>query len=261
MEILLTKEDINEILQSVMYNPILSDPNILFIDSGNKNGVMRISPKNKLILIYGDEYTGFTHIHNRHSYWSQETYWKKNDINKLDTPSKFEKTSIPIKDYIEIIDDLYCQENINLENNNNPELFDLYFGNASSTNLKDTKYKMLLYKGTKIVHTLYPTSAKHNKKKILDYRRGKPKGQQEKTHTIIAVPYYDKDNKVIISFELIWVKETKMRYHIIINHLNNKWITLYEKPFSDYIDYDSIIQDMEYEDLSKVEKIIKEHLL
>ncbi len=222
---------------------------------------MKISPKNKLILIYGDEYAGFTHIHNRHSYWSQKTYWKKTDINKLYTPSKFEKNSIPIKDYTEIIDNLYSKENINLEKNNKPELFDLYLGSANSTNSKDAKYKMLLYKGTKIVHTLYPISSKNNKKKILGLRRGKPKGQQEKTHTVIAVPYYDKDNKIIISCELIWIKETKMRHHILINHLNNKSLTLYEKPFSDSIDYDSIIQDMEYEDLSKIEKIIKEHLL
>lgn len=260
MEVLLTRKEIYEVLQSVAYNPMLSDPNIFFSDINNKKGVMRITPKNKLILIYGDEHTGFTHINNRHNYWSQEAYWKKNNVNQLDTPSKFEKTLLPIKDYVEIIDNLYCQKNINLEKNNKPELFDLYFGNASSSNLKDAKYKMLLYKGTKIVHTLYPTSDK-NKKKILDYRRGKPQGKQEKTHTVISIPYYDRDNKVIISCELIWINDIKMRYHIIKNHVNNTSITLYEKPFSDSVDYDSIIQDMEYEDLSKVEKIIKEHLI
>ena len=255
MEVLLTRKEIYEVLQSVAYNPMLSNPNIFFSDINNKKGVMRITPKNKLILIYGNEHTGFTHIRNRHSYWSEKTYWKNSD--KLDTPSKFEKTSIPIKDYIEIIDDLYCQENINLEKNNKPELFDLYFGNTSSTNLKDAKYKMLLYKGTKIVHTLYPTSSKHSKKKILDYRRGKPHGEQTESYTVIGIPYYDRNNKVIISFKLIWMNDTKIHSYVARNHSTSKSMTLYEKPFFEPINYGSIIQDIEYTDLSSVEKMIK----
>ena len=83
---------------------------------------MNVSAIHGLILIHGDEDTGFEHIRLRHEIYSPKTYWKvgENDSLKLDYPSKFSPKSIPIFDYVLLADAMCRVDFINIEGNKAP---------------------------------------------------------------------------------------------------------------------------------------------
>lgn len=139
---------------------------------GTKNpfAIMRVSFKG-LVFVYGTDDTGFTHIHQRHiskdkEFWVDFLDDKGNvvvkkyryDIPKkrLDNPSQFHPFSIPIIDFTNIADAVYKNENLNTEKNKRQEEFDLYEGLASGLDGNEILYRLLVYKGSKVVHTLYP---------------------------------------------------------------------------------------------------------
>lgn len=169
-EIILTKEEIESINSFVDNNPALRYPYVINVGS-DKTSVWKVTPTNGIIIIKGDEYTGFEHINNRHNYWINEPNWVD---GKLDNPSKFNRKSLPIVDYSNISDMLYSENNLNLEKNKKPELFDLYIGEIDDEVNGKMKYRMLLYKDTKILHTLFPEKKDNNrlKKNIINYHKG-----------------------------------------------------------------------------------------
>jgi hypothetical protein len=159
--------------------------------------ITTISKNNKLIFVKGNEHTGFAHIVDRHSRLSLKNYWITREKNnpKLDNPTKFHPQMHPIIHFVEIADVIFNPQNKNESENKKPELFDLYIGIYNFTGKLEEKYRLLTYKDTKIVHTLFlvDNKKKYNPKKICDFAKGSvsssfklPEGYDD-----LIVPYQD----------------------------------------------------------------------
>lgn len=203
IEILLTADEIKQIEKFVFDNPHLSDPNCFNIGNTHTS-IVKVSPTTGLIIVEGNDDTGFQHIHARHEYYSFSPYWVDAESDgmakkKLQDPSKFNPNSVPFWDYIKIADSIYKSENINIENNKRLDDFDLYIGPYLAKDGSQEFYKLLLYKGTKVIHTLYPKNQKYNRKKPKDFNlaRGIVNGNISYKSGIveITIPYKDHENK------------------------------------------------------------------
>lgn len=260
LENLLTPQEIQLVLQSARLNSVLRNPNVISFGS-EKTSLYKISPNHGIIFIKGDSYTGFTHIHERHDYWSEKYFWKQdNDKVKLDNPSKFSRKIIPITDYIQIADDLFIEENINKEKNKSPDIFEMYSGVINEGQNSKAKYHMLLYKNTRIIHTLYPDKRKHNKKITINYVRGNAKGELRlnPSGSTIAIPYMDHKKNVVYSFQIIKDFEANIEIAVIINHKQNQRAKLFERPIEIIDELHADVEMMQNSDLSKIEEIINQ---
>jgi hypothetical protein len=130
--------------------------------NGNPLNPAFISSKG-LIFIYGNKHTGAIHINDRHGYFSNRSDWTRDrQLGRVfpDNPSKYPKNSLPIDDYRKIADDIYVSSNkVRCED----ETFEMFTGISKQLEGEDMPFNMLLYKGTKIVHSLYPKQKKYNR--------------------------------------------------------------------------------------------------
>ncbi|MDR6943718.1 hypothetical protein [Mucilaginibacter pocheonensis] len=193
---LLTQEEIANIEERAQFMQELRKENYFAI-GGSLTAIMNLSPVNGLILIGGNDDTGFEHIRLRHELYSGRTYWRNDDADqvKLDYPSKFGPSSIPVFSYVELADALYKPEFRKASSNNEPDLFDVYDGIPETTSAENRRFKLVLYKGTKIIHTLYPTSAKYTVKKPSGFALHKG-GVSVEHNTMtglvtVTIPYFD----------------------------------------------------------------------
>ncbi len=85
----------------------------------NKSSILRVSPVTGLILVHGNENTGYTHILNRHTDPRNFTTWLMNEQNQQS--SKFIIKKWWDLDFMTIADDVYKQINGKQNNNNNYE--------------------------------------------------------------------------------------------------------------------------------------------
>lgn len=192
-EDLLNTEEINEILFDAQ-NPQYANPFILNLDC-KKTSIFRVSKDTGLILVNGNKWTGREHIDCRHSLTSRIPYWNKN--GKIENPSKFNLSLAPIS-YLQIADQIFKPCNLNEKKNHRPADFEVYIGKATYRDIPEVEYTLVVYKSTKIIHSLFVSSNKKpfNKKKVLDLRQGWAYG----SHDIMAciqtfiVPYYDSNN-------------------------------------------------------------------
>lgn len=171
MEVLLTKEEIKEINITAHSFPIFNTPVIQF---GKKsiNTVIGKSPVSELIMIYGNDDTGFQHIQKRHAFKYEYTDWRKNKPEDLDFPSVFPEQELLFISWQKIVDEVYKNENLCFKENKRKGEFDLFIGDYSF-NSEKYKCSLLLYKKTKIIHTLFITE-KGRKNKF--FNKEKPKG-------------------------------------------------------------------------------------
>jgi hypothetical protein len=160
--------------------------------------IYRISTKTHLILINGNAETGLTHIWHRHWFWSTAIY--------LATSSKFPQ-DIAIIHFIDIADAIYLPENLDIENNISPEIWDIYTGNYCYKNGEQNTIRLVLYKDTKIIHSLFPIL---KKKKPLIPRPDK----FEFRRANVEVNYFRRDKFVRITIPYVDL-EFKWRYNII----------------------------------------------
>ncbi len=164
-----------------------------------------------LVFIVGTDDTGFTHIHRRHSGNSGEDFWDdfKDDKGqvvekfdnfgrrkyRLDNPSNFHPHSIPIFDYLSVADQVYSSGQLQIEKNKHKDLFDVYEGLATCLNREEIRYRLVLYKDSKIVHTLIPLTKKFNsqEKYIVHFARQKPRAKLRLMNDDfqIEIPYVD----------------------------------------------------------------------
>ncbi|MAB49490.1 MAG: hypothetical protein CMC05_12755 [Flavobacteriaceae bacterium] len=204
MENLLTKEDINEILSNNRDNPVFKyyGVRLMATDKHSFKEVIAISDKNNLILIKGNEDTGNEHIRERHNFWSTKKYIvpDNNGELKFQNQSRFPMDVAPIN-YLKIADEIYSKENL-IEDNPHPmaEKFDLYIGEYQFEKPKKEKVKLLLYKGTKIIHSLFLARDSYNQKRVkkFPFARGKVKFKIKKDKGIeeTFIPYYDVNTKL-----------------------------------------------------------------
>jgi len=153
MEKLLTTEQINDIVAFVESCPELRHPDSVNIGL-DVTTVLKMGFKTGVIIIHGNEDTGFEHIKTRHDFYGK-AFWDKK--GKLTSPGKFSPRSIPILEYTKIADAMYNEAFLNVDSNKAPHLFDLYEGIPDVTEAEGRNFRMILYKNTKIVHNLFPT--------------------------------------------------------------------------------------------------------
>lgn len=277
MDPILSTSEIKSVLHKAK-DPIYKIPgSIVFFGRNHPLDILKITPKG-LIFISGNGHTGFKHICERHNYYSDRNDWiefkdpdgniieKKgkhgNLLKNLDNPSKFNPYSIPIIDYLKIADEIFCDENYCPDKNKEKDLFNLYIGLSKSSN--NIKYRLLTYKHTKIVHTLFPDAKKSKKKKIINYSRGEVVAFEmldESSIISIELPYYDYNRieryKIIIrryqdtGLEKFYIQKNKVTGQPFFVRFIGERETSVKTQITSYL------MEMQFYDFSFVEREIK----
>ena len=246
--------------------PIYQEQNLLLM--GRKpTDIVRVSASKHLILIHGNKYTGLQHINLRHNRFQGAPFWKKKTNGTteeyiLDNPSSFSTSTIPFFDYIRIAEELFKEENLNLKNNTNKKYCDLYEGEVTLNHIEKSRYRLVLYKNTRIIHSLYPVEDKFTPKKIIDYYKGSASMTEYLSSciTIIKVPYLNHENIVVYRaiFRLDDFKKTDRLYIEINSKKGKPFISKFigEKPLTYNIHNPEIMMGFQFTDLSRIEEII-----
>jgi hypothetical protein len=218
-----------------------------------------------MIFVKGNEDTGYIHLSNRHSFGSFKNYWRQNDLGdfKLDNPSKFNPNFRPMIDYINIADEIFCEENKNITKNNRPELFDKYTGFIQ--NLESEKYHLLTYKDTKIVHTLFPDKKKHNQKIKCKFGKGVVFCTYKFPEMFddMLLPYENSDGAIVYSilirkYLLEQLEKLIIQKHNKAEEVEQQFI-LAQRPINSLVRFEK--EDMfslQYGDVSSCEKMIND---
>ena len=269
-EILLTAHEIKQIENFVLQNPHIADPNCFNIGNGLCS-IVKVSPLTGLIIVQGNEFTGFDHIHSRHEFFSIVPYWTEANENngsfkiKLQDQSRFRPDSVPFWDYMSIADSIYKPENINIEKNRRIDDFDLYYGRHVNKDGSPEMYKMLVYKNSKVIHTLYPQSNKNNKKRISNFNfvRGVVNGMQnyQKDLVEIKIPYLNAENTIKYSILIRKYLNRKIEEAIILVHNESGspegFVSVAERGFSNFQEVPFEIMVWQHADLRNLEEYIK----
>ncbi|MEX0995881.1 MAG: hypothetical protein WDZ45_02390 [Flavobacteriaceae bacterium] len=267
MEQLLSKEDIKEILSNNRENPVFKyrGVRLMFTSKHSFKEVIAISDKHNLILIKGNEYTGNEHIRERHNFWSTKKYIVSDDKGGLrfQNQSRFPMGVAPI-DYLKIADEIYSIKNL-IENNSHPMAgkFDLYIGEYLFDKPQKEKVKLLLYKGTKIVHSLFLARDSYNQKraKKFPFARGKVKFKTKNGIEETFIPYYDVTAKLRygISIEKYPSVDKEYIYLLIFNpkdYSGHNFIKLLERKLTYFQTKKHEEVTYQFNDLSEVERYI-----
>lgn len=263
MERTLSKNDIREIETEAQTNPIFRYYGIRvpYNKDLSQNKILRISDNKNLILIKGNEDTGYEHIVNRHIFWSTKIYKKiENDQTVFQNQSRFPKDQYPLL-FVKIAEEIYNEDNY-VEDNPHEESdkYDLYVGDYSFDSVKKEKVKLLLYKGTKIIHSLFPKSDSHNQKRVKKFPFTRGKVEIHKNETFI--PYLDIELKIRygILVEKNIEKDTE-DINILIFDLDNECFYKHKVGYRKLIKFDSEKSELityQHTDLRPIERKIKE---
>lgn len=271
MEKLLAKEDIDEILKNYKESPVFKYNGVRLLTTGEHSfkEVIAVSDKNRLILIKGNEDTGNQHIRERHDYWSTKIYTKINDNEEIvfQNQSRFPRNTYPYQ-YLKIADEIYLKENL-VVNNHHPQAdkFDLYIGEYLFEESKNEKVKLLLYKGTKIIHSLFLAHASYNKKRVkkFPFSRGqiKFKINQEKGTMKTLIPYLDIAGNRRYGIEIEKFPEQKLMNILILIFIsgNYEYYHYLEIGESELVNFKSLESERityQHCDLREFERIILE---
>jgi hypothetical protein len=226
MEIL-SQNDIENILENSKTNPVFQYYGLRRMINSKMNWKEVVSVSDKgLILIHGNSETGYQHIRERHDFWSIKSY---SNGKEFQAQSKFPKSVAPIN-FIKIADAVYSLENLVVKNeHSDADKFEKYTGNYSFDGEIIEKVNLILYKNTKIIHSLYPQNKKYNKNKNktkCPYTRGQVKVTTDRFLKIqeIFVPFLDIN--------------MKQKYGLLIDQTKaddiEDWNILYFNPDGEY---------------------------
>ena len=169
--------------------------------------IMKVSYQTGLIHISGNSETGWQHILDRHNIGSCENYF-----GNISNPTKFSRKVTPIKDFVNIADDVYLNGTVDTKEHEESARFikisglsTLYSGSTG----EPKKFHLILYRNTKIVHSLFPDKSIDGKikpRKIRELARVKDKIEIQ--HRIVSPEYiakvpYENEDKIIF-FEIIF---------------------------------------------------------
>jgi len=259
---LLTKEEIDFILKESVA-PKYRMQNLLHL-GGNHTSVQRVSKKSGLIMIKGNDSTGFDHIMVRHDPGSKAAHWREDKVT-LDNPSRFHLGTVPIYDYLKIADEVFKSENYVTDNRNKAlDTFDLFIGPYADRRGRIMDYKLFLYKGTSIIHNLFPIKKTFNKKKVINLRKGFSNASLDAMRGIYTynIPYYDHLNieraKVIVR---VTPHNRRENWSMQINDKGGQPIFTHvgeNKTINTYMEMPFRCTSLDYhEDFSKIEGIMK----
>lgn len=189
---ILSSEEVKIIEQNAKNHPYLNyyGTRVMNVSSLKWHEIVTISNK-RLILIKGNNETGYTHIKERHLFWSPIIYRTGKEFQ---AQSKFPQDIAPI-DFVKIADEIYKPENLVVKNEHlDANYFDKYVGNYT-LNQEVEIVNLILYKNSTIIHSLYPQSNKFNNRrnrKKYPYSRGKVKVVTDYRNRVteIHVPYF-----------------------------------------------------------------------
>lgn len=170
-----------------------------------KTHIVKVSKETGLILFYGNSATGYKHIIERHANSTLKPFWKEN--NKLESPSKFSNEIAPYF-YLKLADQIYKPENLNSHKNTSSEVFELYEGESILNGIHG-EYRLILYKNTKIINTLYPLSKVANLKlNTGSFARGGISFSYDTKNavTTLKIPYKDSNDKVVYQIVITYKK-------------------------------------------------------
>lgn len=267
MEQLLSEQDIKEILSSNRENPVFKYYGIRLMstDKHSFKEVIAISDKHNLILIKGNEDTGNEHIRERHNFWSTKKYIVATDNGGLrfQSQSRFPMRVAPI-DYLKIADEIYSIDNLIKDNSHAmAEKFDLYIGEYLFDKPKQEKVKLLIYKGTKIIHSLFLARDSYNQKraKKFPFARGTVKFKTKKGIEETFIPYYDVTTKLRygISIEKYPSEDIEHIYLLIFNpkdYSYHNFIKLLERKLTYFQTKKHEEVTYQFNDLSEIERYI-----
>lgn len=159
--------------------------------------IMSVSARG-LIYIHGNKDTGWAHILSRHSYYSNDLYFGQGAIGN---PSRFKALEIPIFDWRQIADDVFILGKIDEKAHPDGDLFVKYVGRSSrftDSNGESKDFILILYRGTRIVHSMFPKKSLQPdvpKSKLRNLKRALNYVKVEKPLfndcVIIRIPYVD----------------------------------------------------------------------
>lgn len=258
-EEIFSNEELKQITEEAK-KPTYSELNLIHIGS-NKLSIRGVSRTNGLILVYGNEWTGYKHIQERHCITSRKPYWNNNIINN---PTKFNSNIAPIS-YLYIASHIFKPENINYEKNKKPDTFDLYIGSYKHTFETEIQYKLIVYKNSKVIHTLFVDDNKKpfNKKKVLNLRQGFCSSSHNLMNGIQTFHFSYFDSEDIPKFKVIIryiEREKKEKWYIQVNSSNGTpYFTTFVNEFfcESTISALSKMAQLDFGNITWIEKIIK----
>lgn len=263
MERLFTSIELLSIEENVSKNKMFRNPFVMNIYPYNDiKNILRVSQINGLILVEGNLDTGFEHIYNRHEFWTEsvQVTQVEDELKKKNHPTKFRTDNIPHIDYCEIADSVYS-----VSSKNSTVDFDIFLGNHIHKDASKREYKLLLYRDTKVIHTLYPTKALNNIKQLSEFNfiRGNISCSEDYKNSIIEtrIPYLDLDKK--LKYVVVILKNRYERRSTISIELINELGVVYGHTTPEIIEYKkfiSLIHEQifwQYADLRNIESQIK----
>jgi hypothetical protein len=264
-ESLLSQKEIEAILQEAS-NPRLKDHNLLIMPM-NRTNVLKVTLINELIFIWGDDNTGWNHINQNHLQFQEKPKWRRtknkdgSNYWQLKRHCFYPISTIPFSVYPSIADSIYKPENKTTKKNTNPDMYDLFTGDYHTIKDGIIPFNLLLYKDTKIIHNLYPTSDKFTPNRILKYKRSGLKGVLNPQDDIvkIEIPYLDHNNRT--EYQIVFIQDYNQKKEIIVieryktdNSQDNFFITERKLQFDCFSD--EVLRSYEFGDLSILEGLI-----
>ena len=150
-EILLSPEEVKLVSEKAKYSLMMHNPAIIGQFTKNWWDVAHISPFKKLLFIEGQRFTGLEHINMRHRYYTNE---HSPISGGYVITSRFAPDAGTLNDYSRLAEFLYDEKYKVIEKNKRPEIFDVY---QAKVEFKERlEYCLIVYKNSKIVHTLFP---------------------------------------------------------------------------------------------------------
>ena len=215
-EKLFTKEQIEHV-HALVDDPSWSGQELWKIGSG-ETCILKMDRQSRLMLVEGNEDTGHQHILLRHSLLSRKAYWK--DSGSLDHPTKF-PLDIGPHGHFYIAREIFFQGNKQLPKTVHDH-FDLYEGATDIYKSDLRKYRLLTYKGTGIIHTIYLLDNKRpfNKQSKLDLRQGWASGTEDliRCTKTISIPYTDINENECFTLQYRINRVTQISYTLLQVH-------------------------------------------
>ncbi len=218
----LTNNQLNQIEQEAINNAEYKFENEIRFGK-DKCSILRVSSKTGLILIQGDQNTGYIHIVNRHTDPLNFSIWQDNI--KKSRSSKLSIRKWRDIDFINIADDVYDIKNLKRNSNNYYDLFEgssKYFG-------KEIIYKLLVYKSKKVIHNLFPIDHVCDKyPKDFPFFRGSTNATWDTNDWIFSVPYFNNQEQIVYKTTIILNlrKVLTANLHVFQNEVEQKTIEI-----------------------------------
>lgn len=261
-----TEEDIKFIENEANTNEMFQyyGTRVMNVSKLKYNDIVTISFKG-LILAKGNSETAYEHIRERHLFWSFNPYPVGNEFQ---VQSKFPQNIAPI-DFIKIADEIYSPENIILINTHpKSSYFEKYQGMYKFDGVSDEMTNLILYKDTKIIHSLYPQNKKYNRNKNrtkFPFTRGQVEIRSPnllKKIKEIYIPYFGLDLKLkyVIFIEKFYIKDIE-EFRILAYDENEKYkfdVMVGEKKLIEFRGETSMRITYQHCDLRQIEDFILE---